>query len=423
LDNETPQIQHADESNFIKGKAPIVRAVYAALYEKTDISSLRDILFGFISPDHSEAAALMDTSFVLQAAGDAEGAARNQQAALEISRIFTIRNGRGTGPTVLVFVTAGDFMANTPIEYLLEESDTNILFYYVDGQTKALNDIPEHDVAFVAVAESPLNQPVLENLDRLLSRCPGPIINGSPARINALSRDGVAETFKSESAILAPTTVRVSREQLKRLASGEVEVQSFGDIDSLPVIIRPIGTHAGKGMEKISAWLELSTYLNSWPEDEFYIAPFIDYSGSDGKFRKQRIAFIDGRAFASHLAISDHWMVHYLSAGMAEHVDRRTEEETWMVNFDADFAVRHSGAFDALHRRLGLDYFAIDCAELPDGRLLLFEADVAMIVHSMDSEAIFPYKKPVMTKLYSAFESALKQRAGWSDAAPAVDDT
>jgi hypothetical protein len=57
-----------------------------------------------------------------------------------------------------------------------------------------------------------------------------------------------------------------------------------------------------------------------------------------------------------------------------------------------------------------LDYFAIDCAELPDGRLLLFEADVAMIVHAMDSDRVFPYKKLAMAKLFSGFEIALRKR-------------
>jgi hypothetical protein len=176
------------------------------------------------------------------------------------------------------------------------------------------------------------------------------------------------------------------------------------------VIVRPIGTHAGHGMEKIATSAELATYLLDRNEAEFYIAPFIDYSSEDGKFRKQRIAVINGKPYASHLAISDHWMVHYLSAGMAQHGERRAEEASWMADFESDFALRHAGAFDALYRRIGLDYFAIDCAELADGRLLLFEADVAMIVHSMDSQAVFPYKKAAMSTLFTAFDDALTRR-------------
>lgn len=78
-----------------------------------------------------------------------------------------------------------------------------------------------------------------------------------------------------------------------------------------------------------------------------------------------------------------------------------------MAQFDQDFAQRHAEAFAALHRIFGLDYFGIDCAELPDGRLLIFEVDVAMIVHDMDDETVFPYKKPAMQKLFAGFLQAV----------------
>ena len=58
-----------------------------------------------------------------------------------------------------------------------------------------------------------------------------------------------------------------------------------------------------------------------------------------------------------------------------------------------------------------LDYFAIDCGELPDGSLLLFEADVAMIVHAMDPPDMFPYKAPQMRKVFAAFTAMLRNYA------------
>ena len=82
-----------------------------------------------------------------------------------------------------------------------------------------------------------------------------------------------------------------------------------------------------------------------------------------------------------------------------------------MASFDAGFATRHAQAFEALAKAVGLDYFGLDCAELPDGRLLVFELDVAMIVHDMDSETLFPYKKPAMHKLFAAFVAALENAA------------
>src|SRR5882757_6314386 len=166
------------------GKAPIVRAVF----EGRDISPLWDMLFGRVSADITDAAAFLDVSILLHAIGEQDKAVLSQKAALDISRKYRIRNGRGIGPNVLVFVTAGDFMANTPIEFLLEDSDANLLLYYVDADTADLKDVPEHDVAFVAVGESAANLPVLENLDRLLRDWAGPILNNAPRHIKALSR-------------------------------------------------------------------------------------------------------------------------------------------------------------------------------------------------------------------------------------------
>jgi hypothetical protein len=164
-------------------------------------------------------------------------------------------------------------------------------------------------------------------------------------------------------------------------------------------------------MEKLDGPEAAAAYLAGRSESEFYVSPFVDYSGPDGLFRKQRIAFIGGRAFPSHYAVSSHWMVHYLSAEMAERPERRAEEAAWMADFDHDFAARHAKAFAALHQRFGLDYFGIDCAELPDGRLLVFEADVAMIVHDLDPVELFPYKKPAMARLFAAFQAMLASAA------------
>ncbi|MBN9548815.1 MAG: tetratricopeptide repeat-containing protein, partial [Alphaproteobacteria bacterium] len=188
----------------IDGKAPIVRAVF----EGREISPLWNSLFGRVSADITDAAAFLDVSILLQAIGEEDKAALSQKAALELKRTYRIRNGSGAGLNVLVFVTAGDFMANTPIEFLLEDSDTNILLHYVDAEMPDLKDVPEHDVAFVAVGESEANLPVLSNLDRLLRDWPGPIINNAPRHIMALSRDGVAEALKDEASVLAPTAVR-----------------------------------------------------------------------------------------------------------------------------------------------------------------------------------------------------------------------
>ena len=118
------------------------------------------------------------------------------------------------------------------------------------------------------------------------------------------------------------------------------------------------------------------------------------------------------------MAASSHWMVHYLNAGMAESAAKRAEEAAAMASFDTGFAHRHAQGLRALHDRLGLNYFAVDCAELPDGSLLIFEADVAMVIHDLDPEDLYPYKKPQMRKVFDAFEGFLRAAAATSQKPP-----
>ena len=82
-----------------------------------------------------------------------------------------------------------------------------------------------------------------------------------------------------------------------------------------------------------------------------------------------------------------------------------------MATFDDGFARRHAAAFRALHEPLGFDYYSIDCAETRDGRLLVFEADAAAIIHLMDPPDLFPYKQPQMRKVFGAFDAMLRRRS------------
>jgi len=164
-------------------------------------------------------------------------------------------------------------------------------------------------------------------------------------------------------------------------------------------------------LKKLEDAAAIAAYLGERPENGFYISRYIDYRSPDGLFCKYRVVFIDGRPYACHMAIAEQWMIYYLNAGMGESAAKKAEEERFMTAFDTEFARRHRAALGALADRIGLDYFGIDCAQAVDGKLLLFEADIAMIVHLMDSPTIYPYKAPQMRAVFAAFCAMLKQRA------------
>jgi glutathione synthase/RimK-type ligase-like ATP-grasp enzyme len=199
---------------------------------------------------------------------------------------------------------------------------------------------------------------------------------------------------------------------MQEMADATLSLQSLLPGDDFPIIARPVGSHAGHGLCKLTDIDALPDYLHAVPSEEFYIARFVDYRSADGQFRKYRIMLIDGKPFISHMGISKHWMIHYLNAGMTDSPEKRAEEARFMASFDDDFVPRHTAAFAEISERTGLDYVGIDCGETQDGKLLIFEIDSDMIVHAMDPVDMFPYKQAPMQKLFAAFRELLLRRAG-----------
>ena len=147
-----------------------------------------------------------------------------------------------------------------------------------------------------------------------------------------------------------PMTLRVDRTSLQRLGAGAVASGDLLPDGGFPLIVRPVGSHAGRGLQKLDAAAALPAYLAERGEAEFYISRFIDYSGADGLFRKYRIAFIDGVPYACHMAIAEQWMIYYLNANMGASAAKRAEEAAFMAEFDTGFARRH-GRGARRHRR------------------------------------------------------------------------
>jgi len=358
-------------------------------------------------PGAASANALMDLSTVLQLGGNRELALVIQAQALEMQQIYSPPTAVGqAGIRLLALMGPGDLMANTPLEFLLENSDVALDILYVAPGLPLPQSLPEHDVLFVAIGESGENIPVLEKIESAIKSWPRPVLN-MPDRIALLSRDSACALLKSAPGIVMPDTVRIDRHIMEQVGRKELAIAAVLEHGDFPVIVRPVDSHAGKGLAKLDDPAAIADYLRTMPQGEFYAARFVDYRWADGLFRKYRIVLIDGRPFVCHMGISAHWMIHYLNAGMAESPEKRAEEERFMAGFDEGFAHRHAEAFRAIHERMGLDYLGIDCGETPDGSLLIFEVDSNMIIHAIDPVDVFPYKQPQMRKVFAAFREML----------------
>ncbi len=354
-----------------------------------------------------DAHAYLDFSTVLQLTGNRAHGLAVQSEAMKLQLLYDLPSGHEeTQLRLLVIMAPGDFMANTPVDFLVENSTVAVQLLYLPANYEWLEIVPEHDVMMVAVGESNENQFLLQRLARYITDWPRPVIN-HPENIAKLARDSVFQNLQGITGVDIPMSVRIDRVDLEAIASGQKNLADFLPESSFPIIVRPIDSHAGKNLVKINAATEIVGYLQRVPNLLFYLSHYVDYQSSDAKFRKYRIALIDGRPYLCHLAISEHWLVHYASAGMEEDGAKRAEEERCMENFATDFATRHSSALQAITERVDLSYFAIDCAENQQGELLLFEVDNAMVVHSLDSGALFPYKKVAMEKIFKAFQQML----------------
>jgi glutathione synthase/RimK-type ligase-like ATP-grasp enzyme len=208
-----------------------------------------------------------------------------------------------------------------------------------------------------------------------------------------------------------PATANMTRGQLLDVAASKLSLSEISLRVQFPFIVRPRGSHAGVGLAKIDDCNAINRYLEERPEQDFFVSRFVDYAGEDGLFRKYRVAFVEGRPYACHMAIADRWDIWYLNAGMSESAAKRLEEETFMRTFDVAFARRHQTALAEMAARIGLDYFTIDCAENQRGELLIFEADNTAVVHNMDSPAVFPYKPLQMRIIFEAFTAMLHRRS------------
>jgi hypothetical protein len=381
------------------------------VFRGENLELLWSTLLARATSDPPDFSAAFDLSLLSQLVGRRDEGLELQRQILVHGRRFRRVHGDGSGLRLLVLMAPGDFMSNTPVDFLLEGSNVTLELLFLDPLGQLPSSLPEHDVAFLAVGECDQNQALLE----VLAACehwPRPTLNGAAGSILGLRRDLAADLLAGVPGLLAPVTARIDRQTLALAAAGQVDLADHLGGNGWPVIARPVGSHAGLGLERIDAPADLTEWLAAQVGDAFYIAPFIDYRGPDGQFRKYRIVFVDGAPFLAHLAISEHWMVHYLNAGMLEDSAKRDEEALVMRTFDTGFAARHGRAFEALHARFGLDYFGIDCSETPDGRLLVFETDNALIVHDMDPPDIFPYKSATVRALFGSFQDLLARVAG-----------
>ena len=386
----------------------------AMAFQGDDLTPLARTLIARATEDAHDADALMDLSTVLLLQGVREVGLAAQAQAIACRRVYHLPAERSPALRLLAVMTPGDLMTNAPLAFLVERSDVALTLLYVLPGEPLPHWLPPHDALWIAVSESGPVRGLLHDLSQACAGWGSPAINRPDCTLRT-SRTEAWSVLQGVPGLCMPETVRVERAALQSLVRCETDPGALLAEGAWPLIVRPVDSHAGHGLEKLASPFDLARYLAAVPDTAFFVSRFIDYAGADGQFRKFRVVLIDGVPHAVHLGVSSHWMVHYLNAGMAESAAKRAEEERFMAEFDTDggFAQRHAAALQGIGERIGLDYLVIDCAELPlpGGELLVFEVDPGAAVHSMDPPDLFPYKRPAMERVRAAFRALLGRAA------------
>jgi hypothetical protein len=113
-----------------------------------------------------------------------------------------------------------------------------------------------------------------------------------------------------------------------------------------------------------------------------------------------------------HLAISEHWKVHYFTAAMANHAAHQAEEAAFLSDMPLALGDRAMTALHSIQAALGLDFGGIDFAIGAAGEVLLFEANPTMLVNPPDADAQWDYRRAAVEIALQAARKMLLARVG-----------
>jgi hypothetical protein len=179
-----------------------------------------------------------------------------------------------------------------------------------------------------------------------------------------------------------------------------------------PLIVRLSGYHNSQYIQKVNSESDLNEIVEWFNVSQnFIVLEFIDCLNINGYFRKARIAVIDGEFYPQHYLSSEHWCVGVENRYklMMENPSLRNDERLFFESFKRDIYPKYEKALHAIHERIGLDIYGIDCFLKENGEIVIFEANPCMDLLSMWSgpENEYGYKTPHRAAVRNAIVKVL----------------
>ena len=329
---------------------------------------------------------------------------RPDEARAHRDRAYVERNllvSTAAHPLRSVLILSTTESGNTPDRYLIPPSNYTRLLWFVEYASETqMGELPAYDIAFNAIGDEDLAGPTAANAARFAELCPTRLLN-PPAKIARTRRDLASDVFGHIGDVKVPGTVRVDASEIER---GGVRAAAARAGIAEPFLVRPIGSHGGKGLLLAGAGAPDEALVTA---GAYYLTPFENFRSPDGLYRKYRAIFVGGATLPYHLAIASNWLVHYEHSGTQDHQARLDEEMRYLEDPEGAIGFRAWAAVREIGAAMGLDYAGADFTLLPDGRVLLFEANATMLVHPETPDGVLAHKNPAIERIFEAFRAML----------------
>lgn len=347
--------------------------------------------------------------YALSGLGKTHPAASHLARALQLQAVITLPYHGAESPVsvvLLLSIHAGNVLIQRFLNDRIFRTHIVIVEFYEDWMP-----LPQHDAVINGIGDADVRAEALSAAERIIARSAAPVLN-RPAAVRETGRCRNAERLSGIPGVITPRTATLSRSTLTAChATADLAIHGF----DFPILLRAPGLHMGRHFARVERPDDLADGLRRLPGDDFIVIQYLNARGDDGLVRKYRVLFVDGRIYPVHAAVSSHWKVHYFSAEMATHRERRAEDAAFLTDMEGLLGSQTVTTLGRVQDTLGLDYGGIDFGLSKKSEVLLFEANATMAVSWPGPDACWDYRRPVVERIYAAVQQMLMSRVRHPD--------
>lgn len=237
-------------------------------------------------------------------------------------------------------------------------------------QRFALNFFP--DIIVNEISDPDSHRHALARCINFCQQQAKPVLNRPEAILNT-ARENVVALLQGIPGLTVPKTVRV-----RPLKPDDIKTAVEQSGLHYPIIMRAAGDHGGISTVRLEKeqGIERASHFFALDGRDYYLTQFVDYQSADGYYRKYRVAVVDGVPWLRHLIIADQWLIHADSRVSDGH--SQTEEAEALECFSEGLGKKLQAMITAITKKIGLDYYGIDCHIDDNGEMLVFEVNANM---------------------------------------------